>query len=1371
MYIWLMLKNGLILLFFIGNFVNFLAQGDSAKHIVTPHISPSLRFTENLGQWDNKILFRAQLDGGGLYVEKNCLTFNFYDKKKYRSLHHGGILKSKYKDLSINGHAYKIYFEGCNPDPQVEKLQKGSDYENFYIGNDKKKWKGNVGNYHQIWLKNIYNGVDYEAVTSAIGMKYNFHVKANASTEKIKLRYEGIEKIKLKDGALVIKIDVNEIIEQKPYAYQLINGKIKTVVCNYKFKNDVLSFEFPNGYNKNYDLVIDPQLVFAAQSGSTADNFGMTATFDAQANLYTGGTAFNNGYPVTPGSYSLTYTGAVANGNTDVVITKYNSNGTGLLFSTYIGGTSAEIVTSLIVDNNNNLCFYGATGSADFPMTNGTYDNTFNNGLVLSFVFNGTTFNNGTDIYVGKFNSTGTTLMGSTYLGGSKNDGVNHVNTLNPLPPPNPPILEYLPDSLQHNYGDQYRGEITVDVFNNIYIASSTRSSDFPVTANAFDNSLGGQQDAIVAKFNPALTQLLYSTFLGGSQNDCGNSLIANNNQEVYITGGTCSSNFPTTPGAYATTWFGGSADGYISHLSTTSNTLIQSTFVGSPGNNYDQSYIIQTDRNNNIYVYGQSLGNMPVVPSGTNSLYTNPGTHQFITRFNNTLSVINMATVFGSNTSDCDISPSAFSVDKCDNIYLSGWGGPIIPPFSPMTGMPLQFPTQAATDGQDFYLMGLSGNASSLLYGSYFGGNLSEEHVDGGTSRFDPRGVIYQSVCAGCGGNDDFPVSPGAWPNTPGNPNHAANCNNGVFKINFQLLVTVSTINTNTVAGCLPLTVSFTNATPPTGTNTSYVWYLGPNTNTTSTVPNPIVTYTNPGTYTVSLVVTDPASCNVKDSSVTFITVYPKPISNFTLNVTPCTNTITTTNSSSGTFTNNPYSWNFGDGSPVSTATNPPHTYSVNGNYTIALTVTDINGCTDVKTNTVSIFNFTPGVTNGSTICFGETTTISASGGTSYTWSPASQVSNTSAASPTVMPAITTIYTVTILNTTGGNNCLKTLTTSVIVNPKPNANFNYSLNPCGGGVTFNDLSTANITAWQWTLSPTATSTLQNPYNFYPTGGSNSVTLIATNADGCKDTVVQVVPVAIPPPVGVSGASTICKGLSAQLTATGGVSYVWTPTLTLDLPYTANPSATPTISTQYSVVITTSVIVGGSPCQFLLTTSVNVSQLSSTPISAVANPVIVTTGSTTTLTYIGDPGAIVTWLPPGSTMPGFGYTVTAHPDRPMTYTAVATLGACKETATVNVEAYTAGCLDGDVFVPNTFTPNGDGKNDILFVRGIKVDDVYFAVYNRWGEKVFETTDKTKGWDGIYKSRPADVGVFGWYLKVKCVNGEENFQKGNVTLIR
>jgi gliding motility-associated-like protein len=1344
----------------------FFGQDKSTSEpFITPHVNPALRFTENAGQWDDAVLFRAQLDGGALFLEKNCITFDFYDKNKFRELHHGGIIKGKYRDLIIKGHSYKMFFESCNSNAKVERFQPGPDYENFFLGNDKSKWKSGVKNFQQVFLKGIYPGIDYEAITSVGGIKYNFVVKPNANSSVIKLRYEGVDHLKIKNGALHLKLSVNEITEHKPYAYQMINGVAKEIKCNYKLTGNILGFEFPEGYDRNYELVIDPVLVFAAQSGSLADNFGMTATYDAAGNFYTGGTCFANGYPTTVGSYTTSFTGPVAQGNTDVVITKFNPTGNSLLYSTYIGGTSAEIVTSLIVDNSNNLCFYGATGSANFPMTAGCYDPIFNNGTYLSFIYNGTTFNNGTDIYVAKFNSTGTTLMASTYLGGSQNDGVNHVNTLQPLPPPNQNILEYLPDSLQHNYGDQYRGEIQVDIYNNIYIASSTRSSDFP-TVNAYDNTLGGPQDAIVAKFNSALTQLVYCTFLGGSSNDCGNSLVVNINQEVYVTGGTCSQNFPTTSGTYSQTYFGGIADGYLAHLSAGGNQLLQSTYLGTA--TYDQSYIVQTDRNNNIYTYGQSLGNMPVISYSSTPVYSVANTHQFITRFNNTLSNINMSTVFGSATNSIDISPSAFAVDKCDNIYLSGWGGSIVPPVNVISNMPMASPTQSTTDGHDFYLMGLSPNAGSLLYGSYFGGNQSEEHVDGGTSRFDSRGVIYQSVCAGCGQNQDFPVTPFAWPCptiTPcTQPNKSNNCNNGVFKINFQLLVAVSTINTNTVAGCMPLTVSFTNATPATGTNTSYMWYFG-NGATSSTAINPVVTYTNPGTYTVSLVVNDPNSCNVKDSAVTFINVYPAPNTAFIASVAPCTNSLTVTNNSTGTLSANPYLWNFGDGSATSTLSAPAHTYTNNGTFTVNLTVTSAGGCTTAATQTVSIFNFTPVVTSAS-ICNGVTTTISATGGTSYTWTPASGLSNPNIGSPAANPTTTTIYTVTINNNSPGYTCNSTLTTQVTVFQKPSAAFGASINPCGGGVYFSDLSVSNITAWQWTLSSTATSTMQNPYNFYGSGGTHTVTLIVTNGDGCKDTTQQVVTVGTPPPVAINSSSLICSGNTAQLSASGGSSYQWTPTVSLDMSNISSPVSSPTISTTYSVVITAT-----NGCNFLLTTTVNVSQVPGGPVSAIADPPYVITGNGTTLTYLGSPGSVVTWYPFGSTIPGTGYTVTATPNKPTTYTVVAVTGACVQRTTVHVEAYTEGCIDKDVYIPNTFTPNSDGQNDIFIVRGLKVQEIYFAIYNRWGEMVFETSDKTRGWDGIYKGRPADVGVFGWYLKVKCFNGEETFRKGNVTLIR
>ena len=1367
-----MLKKRLIILLLTLCFWSFFSQDNIDQHVVTPHINPSIKFTENLGQWNDDVLFRAQLDGGLMFLEKTGLTFNFYDKKKLRALHHGAYSKGIYKDYNINCHAYKIHFEGCNLNAKIEKAQQGPDYENFFIGNDKTKWKGNVHNYQQVFLRELYNGIDYEVITSATGLKYNFHIQPQSDNQQIKLRYEGVEKLKIKNGALVVKLSVNTITEKKPYAYQLVDGVIKPVLCNYVLDDNILSFEFPEGYNKDYELVIDPVLVFAAQSGSTADNFGMAATFDAAGNLYSGGTIFDIGYPYVLGSYSNFFNGPAAYGNTDIVLTKYNSTGNSLIYSTYMGGNSTEVVSSLVVDKTNNLYLYGATGSVNFPTTAGSAYPFFNGGQNIGFVSNGSVYFNGTDIYIAKLNSTGNTLLASTFYGGSDNDGVNYLEgttiisfALSPAPgTATTNTTNY--DSLQTNYGDTYRGEIQLDTLNNVYIASSTRSSNIPIVGG-FDNTLGGKQDAIIAKFNSNLTALIYSSYIGGSKADCGNGLFVMPNFEVFVTGGTCSNNFPITAASHSTLYNGGSTDGFLTRINSSGNSILQSTYIGTTS--YDNSFFVQCNLAGEPHVYGQSLGNMPIIiPPPATGIFSVANTHQFISKYSSNLSTKIMSTVFGSNTTNTDISPSAFAVDECNgNIYASGWGGNILTSI-PISGMPLFNPTQSATNGFDFYLLALTPNASSILYGSYFGGTQSAEHVDGGTSRFDRKGVIYQSVCAGCGGNQDFPVTPGAWPcpttSVCATPNLSSNCNNGVFKIDFKLQTTVATITTNTISGCPPLNVNFNNVTP----GTSFLWYLGQGI-TNSVTLNPSFTYTNPGTYTVSLVVYDTTKCVKKDSVVKIITVHPRPLPAFSATVSPCSNTLTLLNNSTGSSNN--YSWNFGDATATSTLSNPTHTYLSSGNYTVSLYAQNSFGCKDSIKQPVSVFIFNPGVVSPTAICRGYSASIGASGGTSYTWNPTSTLNNSLIASPIASPTASTIYTVIINNNSPGYTCTKTLTTAIVVNPKPTANFNYSINPCGGGVTYNDLSSSNIAAWQWTLSSTATSTVQNPYNFYNVGGSNVVTLIVTSTDGCKDTTSQLIVVPLPPPVSISGPTTICIGNKAQLIASGGVSYQWTPTVSLFLPYTANPSATPSVSTQYSVLITTSVIVNGIPCQFLLTTNVIVSQVSSIPISAIANPVIVTNGNATTLTYIGDPGATVYWLPAGSTTPASGYTVIAYPDRPTTYTAVATSGACKEITTVSVEAYSAGCIDNDVFVPNTFTPNGDGKNDILFVRGLKVDEVYFAIYNRWGEKVFDTNDKSKGWDGIYKSRPADVGVFGWYLKVKCINGEESFRKGNVTLIR
>src|SRR5690606_9343821 len=161
------------------------------------HVSRAIRFTENKGQWDEKVLFRADLPGGAMFLEKNCVTYSFYDSQKLGQLHLGGLAKDELKGFSIRGHAYKVHFENCGTDARPEKFQQGTDYENFYIGNNPARWKTNVRNYSQAWLRGLYEGIDYELLAAAGGAKYNLHVSPGADPVQIAMRFEGVEDISL----------------------------------------------------------------------------------------------------------------------------------------------------------------------------------------------------------------------------------------------------------------------------------------------------------------------------------------------------------------------------------------------------------------------------------------------------------------------------------------------------------------------------------------------------------------------------------------------------------------------------------------------------------------------------------------------------------------------------------------------------------------------------------------------------------------------------------------------------------------------------------------------------------------------------------------------------------------------------------------------------------------------------------------------------------------------------------------------------------------------------------------------------------------------------------------------------------------------
>ncbi len=1471
------------------------------------HLKSSVRFTQNKQQWPNSILYKAQLDGGALFVETSGkLTFNLYDKDSYRLRHLGKVTTDKLKC-----HAYSISFVDANV-PIITAKNQSTDYVNYFIGENNAKWASNIYHYNELLFNNIYNDVDATYIGGAQSLKYTFIVKPGGNSNDIKLNYTGVNSIKLKNNQLFISTSVNESVEQTPYVYQILNNDTVVVACKYELKNNIVSFKLLNDYNHSQDLIIDPVLIFSASSGSTADNFGMTATYDSRGNLYTGGTAFDVGYPFTIGAYDVLYNGNAIDGFTDVVITKYDSTGVFLRYSTYLGGaTSSEIVTSLIVDKNDNLCLYGATGSADFPTTTGCFDNTFNGGDFLNYPQNGTLFSVGTDIYVAKFNETGNTLMASTYIGGSNNDGVNNNSNTS------------LYDSLMFNYGDQFRGEIQVDLNDAIYIVSSTKSTNFP-TANSFDNSLDGNQDAVLVKLNANLSSILFSTYIGGSNKDCGNALTLDDSLNIYITGGTCSSNFPTTSGSFKPIYNGGKTDGYVCKIKFDGSSILHSTFIGTTV--YDQSYFIQLDKNKEVYLYGQTQGVMPI----TAGVYSKINSKQFIQKLNNSLSTLLASTLVGNSNGQINISPSAFSVDCAGNIYLSGWGASLFTNTG-VTSMPITANAiQPTTDGHNFYVMVLGPNMSNLIYGSYFGGAISWEHVDGGTSRFDKKGIIYQSVCAGCSGGssvDDFPVSPGAWPTALSgtNTNQAANCNNGVFKLDFELNTAKATITTNTIAGCAPLTINYTNASTQ---GHHYTWDFS-NNDTTSVIANPIKTYTAPGTYTVGLYVKTSICDNIYDTSKITITVYPKPsasfsitsdscsnsillinqsnpitssfvwsvnsqsfsaqvntsysfsnatnysiqlltqnsfgckdsvkqiiaipvnsisinppkckcinktvslsatggsiyqwlpsfsLSNpsianpicnattstiytvsitqtnvygkmcirslttqvtvnpidsakFTLTQFACTDSVKATNMSVSNTTLQTISWNF-TGKPNSAVNPITQHYLNNGNYNATLLTINAFGCRDSLLKPFSVFNFTTSVTSNDTICRGFISQLNAQGGTSYVWQPNTFLNNATLQNPTSTPSTSINYNVIITNTLSGNTCKDTVSVYIKVNPKIDAAFTNSVGACSNNVYFTDGSSVAPTNWLWSFGNNNSSTLQNPLHYYGSPTSYTVSLITSNVFGCKDTAQQTILLAPFTPISVNSNINKCGQDTVQLQATGGIKYLWIPATGLSNANIANPLAFPSVNTTYSVIIST--LKGTDTCNSVLTTQVNLYSFNYNAALITISATTLTLGQSSTITLVGFPTTNTVIISPATNISNqLQNTFIVTPTKSGEYS-IYTYddGNCLHVLkTINVFVQTNSCNDATVFLPTGFTPNNDGVNDVLFIRSNFITEVYLTIYDRWGEKLFETSDEKIGWNGTYKGKQLDQGVYGYYMTFKCNNGEQSFKKGNITLMR
>ena len=993
--------------------------------------NPHYRFIENKGQWQPEtVKYRADLPGGKLYVENTALTFHFYRYNKHNHSHsetdereegnhHNYHAETQGNEPAYKGHSYRMAFEGANTDAIIKhSLPFVTNYSYFY-GKNPDKWVGGAKAYNRLLIKDLYPSIDLKIKENTRGLKYEYMAQAGANLEQIQVSYQGQDSISMtKDGNLLILTSMAEVQELRPVAWQLTaDGQEIPLACYFRLENNVVSYVFPDGYNADLETVIDPQLVFSSYSGSFADNWGNTATYDALGNGYAGGSVFSTGFPATLGQQigfdtAYVFPNQPSNAfftDTDIGIMKFSSDSADLLYATYLGDTLTEVPHSMVVDKDGNLVVFGTTGSAFFPVTTNAFDTTFNGGTSIAPI-GGIAFDNGTDMFVAKISEDGTQLLASTFVGGAGNDGVQ--------PPASPANV------LVKNYGDELRGEVIADSSGNVYVASYTTSLDFPVQ-NAFQNTYGGGLiDAVAFKISSNLDSLVWSTYIGGFNRDVAYGIQLDTLNQAYITGGTVSANFPVDPagGGLNPIWQG-NVDGFLMHLSADGSQLLHSTFLGTAS--YNQSYLVQLDQDQNVYVIGQTNNGYPIV-SARDSVYADTNMGQFIHKLTPALDSTIFSTTFGSRLNLPQLSPTAFLVDDCDRIYVSGWGGQTNSTISGyIGGNTNNLATQvsdpddyinAFTDGSDFYLAVFAPNAEYLEYATFFGentaGGFTGDHVDGGTCRFDKRGFVYHAVCASCGNTNGLPTTPGAWSEN----NLSNNCNMALFKMSLspkRLQVVVIP----DADGCAPFSTILT--TTDTLLNTVYNWNGGNGIIDSNSV-NPAlpVTYDQPGTYFVSVEVVSTSECVDNVTAYDTVTVFNPPSYRDTLLRVCVGDSIELAlNKDPNDF----FSWSPTAFLSNDSIFNPKATPLQDIIYTVI--AEDNNGCLD--THNVSLAVSEPrNLINDTSFaaCDGDVVAVNIQGDTSYdiNWFPIIQVQNPSQAATQVTVDSSVNYTIVVSDSVG---------------------------------------------------------------------------------------------------------------------------------------------------------------------------------------------------------------------------------------------------------------------------------------------------------------------------------------------------------------
>jgi len=698
-----MKKCLILLLFILTMFVslNSVSAEDNTDNLSTKINNLTIPFVENEGQTNSEVEYYADTFYGTVYVTQDSIIHSVQGENNTTM-----IIKEQF--LDENGSVITF---------QATGQEAGNAKVDYYIGNDSSQWKTALTTWNSISLGEIYPGITVILRAKENNIEKIFLIQPEANPEDIKIRILGTDNLDLtNESNLNLQTPIGNIQLTKPRAYQE-DGEVPV---NYDLKGNIYSFQV-GSYDTSKELIIDPILQYSTYLGGSFDDAGQSIAVDNDGNIYITGYTSSTNFPTTVGAYQTSLQGLY-----DVVITKLAPNNQetyDLEYSTYLGGSNYEYGYGITVDNAGNIYITGYTMSEDFPTTSGAYQ-TYNAGNTDVFVVKLTPNNQGTN-----------DLKYSTYIGGSD----------------------------PYMYADDYGYSIAVDNAGNIYVTGCTFSNDFPTTTGAYQTSNAGDSDVFVVKLTPnnqGTNDLQYSTYLGGSRNDYGYGITIDNEGYVYVTGYTWSGSygtlFPTTAGAYQTSYSGSYGDAFISKLSPDSqgtSDLKYSTFLG--GTDDDSGQSIAIDDNGTIYITGYTASND--FPTTTDAYETScAGSYDaFITKL--TLNSqgtddLKYSTYLGGNNYDYGWS---IDLDMEGTIYITGYTASD------------DFPTtdgayQTSLNGWgDSFISKLSPKSlgtDDLEYSTYLGGDSDEF---GYCVTVDNAGNIYAT---GYTYSDNFPTTSGAY-------------------------------------------------------------------------------------------------------------------------------------------------------------------------------------------------------------------------------------------------------------------------------------------------------------------------------------------------------------------------------------------------------------------------------------------------------------------------------------------------------------------------------------------------------------------------------------------------------------------------------